>query len=56
MSQSLILVDAAFLLDGRRRREEKKKQGEITVGKEVFPGAGPALLVCGSQLLGAIKG
>jgi hypothetical protein len=46
MSQSLILVDGLFLLDGERRREGKKKgeREEITTGEEGFPGAGPTLL------------
>jgi hypothetical protein len=46
MSQSLILVDALFLLDGGRRREgEKKKKGEkVAMGEEHFPRAGPALM------------
>jgi hypothetical protein len=41
MLQSLILVDALFLLDGGRRREGKKK---ITMREEGFPEAEPTLL------------
>jgi hypothetical protein len=45
MLQSLTLVDALFLLDGRSRREEKKKrERETTMEEEGFPRAGPALL------------
>jgi hypothetical protein len=40
MSQSLILTDALFPLDGGRRRKEK----EITMGEEGLLEAGPALL------------
>jgi hypothetical protein len=59
MSQSLILVDALFLLDMGKRRGEKKerKEREIIVMEEGFPGAGPSLLaVLWLPLLGAIKG
>jgi hypothetical protein len=41
--ESLILVDALFLLDGGRRREGNKEK-KITMGEEDFSGAGPALL------------
>jgi hypothetical protein len=44
-SQSLILVDALFPLDGGRRREGKKKrERETAMRKEGFHGAGPTLL------------
>jgi hypothetical protein len=43
-AESLILVDALFLLDGVRRREAKKKEKKITMWEEGFPWAGPALL------------
>jgi hypothetical protein len=37
----LILVGALFLLDGGGEKKERKK---ITMGKKVFPRAGPTLL------------
>jgi hypothetical protein len=40
MSQSLILVDALFLLDGGRRREGEKikKEKKLPWGRSVSPG------------------
>jgi hypothetical protein len=43
--ESLIPVDALFLLHGGRRREgRKKKKKKIAMREEGFPGAGSALL------------
>jgi hypothetical protein len=54
MSQSLILVDALFLLDGGRRREGKKKRREKPLwGRRISQGLD---LHHELQLLGAIKG
>jgi hypothetical protein len=52
--ESLILVDALFLLHWGRRREWKKKEKKSPWGVESFPWGGPALLAV--QLLGAIQG
>jgi hypothetical protein len=50
--ESLIVVNALFPLDRGRRREGKKKEKEnkITMGKEGFPGAGPASLLVMYQI------
>jgi hypothetical protein len=59
MLQSLILIDALFLLHGGRRREgkkKKKKREKSLWRRRVSPGLDlPYCLCCGSQLLGAIK-
>jgi hypothetical protein len=44
MSQSLILIDAVFPLNGGKSREGKKKKRERNHCGGGFPGAGPALL------------
>jgi hypothetical protein len=45
MSQSLILVDALFPLDGGRRGYwGVGKERKIAVGEDGFPKAGPSLL------------
>jgi hypothetical protein len=46
--KSLILVDALFLLEGRRKREGEKKEKEkqITVGEEGFPWLNPPCWLC----------
>jgi hypothetical protein len=43
--ESLIPVCALFLLDGGSAGKKKKRRKKITVGKEGFCGAGPALLI-----------
>jgi hypothetical protein len=54
--ESLILVDALFLLDQGRRREGKKKEKKSPWGRRVFPGLDPPCLLCSMlELLGAIK-
>jgi hypothetical protein len=59
--EGLILVDALFLLHGRRRREGKKKEKEkrkkLPWERRVSPGLDlPCWLCRRSLLLGAIKG
>jgi hypothetical protein len=56
MSQSLILTDALFPLDGGRKREGKKMREKLPWGRRVFPGLDPPCWVCHRlQLLSAIK-
>jgi hypothetical protein len=56
MSQSLILTDALFPLDGGRKREGKKMREKLPWGRRVFPGLDPPCWVCHRlKLLSAIK-